>query len=204
LLEQVIAAGGHALGSLHEESEAIDALLATQRGGAFTIEEAVVKFVSERGVEPQGKYVSGFKRMALDMAPSFIVPAPDAKRTLDELVHRGIPHAVLSNGWNPLQVAKARRAGFHGEVIASADIGVQKPDPRAFAALTAALGVPPERCYYIGDDPVGDVAGAMAAGLQAVWIDNEGKTYPPGLPKAPRIVSSLSEFLSILPAVVTT
>jgi len=204
LLEQLIAAGGRPRGSLHEEIELIDALLAMQRSGAFTIEEAVGKFVSERGVEPCDEYVEGFKRMALEMAPSFIVPAPDAKATLDELERRGVPRAILSNGWNPLQILKARRAGFNGNVIASADIGVQKPNPKAFEALVSALGVPPERCYYIGDDPAGDVAGAMAAGLQAVWIDNEGKSYPSGLPKAPHIVSSLSEFLSILPAVATS
>ena len=162
------------------------------------------RFVEERGVEPEEKYVEGFKRVALGLAPTFIVPAPDAKRTLDELERRGIPRGVLSNGWNPLQVLKARRAGFNGRVIASADLGVQKPNPRAFAALTEALGVPAERCYYIGDDPAADVVGAMSAGLQAVWLDNEGKTYPPGLPKAPRIVSYLNEFLSILPAVVTS
>ena len=204
LLEQLVVDGGRARGSLHAETEAIDALLATQRSGAFTIEEAVRRFVASHEVEPDEKYVEGFKRIALDMAPAFIVPAPDAKSTLDELERRGIPRGILSNGWNPLQVLKARRAGFNGRVIASGDLGVQKPNPRAFAALTEALGVPPERCYYIGDDPAADVAGAMSAGLQAVWLDNEGKTYPPGLPKAPRVVSSLSELLSILPAVVTS
>ena len=204
LLEQLVAAGGRALGSLHDETELIDALLATQRSGACSIEEAVCKYVTDRGVEPCDEYTEGFKRMALEMAPSFIVPAPDAKSTFEELDRRGVPSAVLSNGWNPLQISKARRAGFRGKVIASADIGVQKPNPKAFQALVQALGVPPERCYYIGDDPAADVAGAMAAGLQAVWIDNEGKTYPPGLPKAPRVVSSLREFLSILPAVVTS
>ena len=201
LLERIIADGGRPLGELHHETNAIDELLTKQRAGAFTIEEAVRRFVCERGVTARVEYVEGFKRMALEMAPSFIVPAPDAKAVLDELVRRGVRTAVLSNGWNPLQTAKARRAGFTGKVIASADLGVQKPNGEAFRALAAALGVPPERCYYIGDDPAGDVAGAMAAGLQAVWIDNEGKSYSSDLPPAPRTVASLTEFLDILPTV---
>jgi len=142
--------------------------------------------------------------MAFQMAETFVTPAPDAKRTIDELTRRGVPIAVLSNGWNPLQVRKARRAGFTGLVLASADLGVQKPNPAAFAALSETLRVPLERCYYIGDDPNGDVAGAMNAGLQAVWLDNEGKTYPRELPPAPHVVASLTEFLSILPAVVVS
>ncbi len=132
------------------------------------------------------------------------MPAPDAKATLDELKARGVPMAVLSNGWNPLQVVKARRAGFTGEVLASGDLGVQKPEPEAFRALIAALGVAPERCYYVGDDPAADIGGAVSAGLQAVWIDNEGKSYPRDLPPAPRSIASLSELLSLLPAVVAS
>lgn len=204
LLERIVADGGSACGSLADETAAIDALLATQRGGAMTIEEAVRQFVSEHGVPSSDGYVEGFKRLALQMAPSFIVPAPDAKATLDELKERGVPVGVLSNGWNPLQVVKARRAGFSGEVLASADLGVQKPNPEAFRALAAALDVAPERCFYVGDDPAADIAGAAAAGLQAVWIDNEGKTYPPGLPPPPRTIASLRDLLSILPAVVAS
>ena len=140
LLDRLVDDGGTARGTLAQESDHIDELLAFARGGGSTIEEAVRRFVGERDVEPRDEYVEGFKRMALAMVESFIVPDPQARPTLAALAQRGVPVAVLSNGWNPLQIAKARRAGFGGTVIASADLGVQKPDPAAFGAGGSGSG----------------------------------------------------------------
>lgn len=202
VLENLPEDGGHALGSLAQEIDNIDALLAFQRSGGCTIEEAVKRFVEERGAsDPEGRFCEGFRRMALAMAETFIVPDPDAKATIDELTRGGFALGVLSNGWNPLQILKARRAGFTGKVLASADLGVQKPHPDAFRALAEELGVAPERCFYVGDDPRGDIGGALAAGFRAVWIDNEGKTYPPDLPEPTHVVHSLRELIPLVSAV---
>jgi HAD superfamily hydrolase (TIGR01509 family) len=201
LLEYIAADGGHALGSLAQETENIDALLAYQRSGACTIDEAVAKFVTERGAEAREHFAAGFRRMALAMAETFIVPDPDAKAVIDELTSGGVALGILSNGWNPLQIAKARRAGFTGTVLASADLGVSKPHPAAFTALAESLGLPPERCFYVGDDPKADIAGALAAGFQAVWIDNEGKTYPSDLPEPTHVVHSLRELIPLVSTV---
>lgn len=202
LLEHITQEGGRALGTLTEETENIDALLAYQRGGACTIDEAVRKFVIERGAEPHEHFCAGFKRMALAMAETFIVPDPDAKVTIDELSAAGAALGVLSNGWNPLQVVKARRAGFTGKVLASADLGAQKPSPIVFRALAQQLGLEPGRCFYVGDDPKADIAGALAAGFRAVWIDNEGKTYPADLPEPTHVVRSLRDLIPLVSAVV--
>ena len=202
LLDRIVADGGHALGSLHEETAAIDELLVFQRGGACGIDDAVRTFVRERGVSPTQTYVDGFRRMCLQMAETFIVPDPGAKATLDELAARGVRVGVLSNGWNPLQIAKARRCGFHGRVIASGDLGAQKPDPGAFSALCRELGVEPSQCWYVGDDPAADVMGAIRAGLRAVWLDNEGKAYPTDLPPAHHVIHSLREIADLVPPVV--
>jgi HAD superfamily hydrolase (TIGR01509 family) len=201
LLEHIGAEGGHALGSLAEETENIDRLLAFQRGGGCSIEEAVDRFVSERGAVPSGHFIEGFRRMALSMAETFIVPDPDAKATLDDLTAGGVEIAVLSNGWNPLQIVKARRAGFAGKVLASGDLGVQKPNPVAFEVLAKELGLAPERCLYVGDAPEIDIPGALEAGFRAVWIDNEGKTYPPDLPRPTHVVHSLRELIPLVSAV---
>ena len=202
LLDRLVADGGHALWSLHEETAAIDELLVFQRAGGCGIDDAVRSFVRERGVNPSGEYVEGFRRMCLQMAESFVVPDPGAKATLDALHARGARVGVLSNGWNPLQTAKARRCGFSGRVIASGDVGVQKPDPGAFAALCTELGLEPAQCFYVGDDPAADVMGAMRAGLRAVWLDNEGKAYPSDLPPPHHVIHSLREIADLVPPVV--
>ncbi|MEO9262897.1 MAG: HAD family hydrolase [Candidatus Baltobacteraceae bacterium] len=200
LLDWIAADGGRALGNLSQESAAIDALLGAQRAGAFSIEEAVNAFARDRGVNSPQSYAERFKHMVMQMVDAFVVPATDAKATIEELERREIPVAILSNGWNPLQIAKGRRAGFTGPVLASGTLGVQKPERAAFAALVEVLGVEAGNCYYVGDDPMADIVGASNAGLNAVWLDNEGKRYPADLPPAPNMVASLAELLAIIPA----
>ncbi len=68
-----------------------------------------------------------------------------------------------------------------------------KPDPAAFAALLDALDVPAERAWYVGDNPRGDIGGALAAGLQAVWFDWEGQTYPADVPPPTLRIHALRE-----------
>ena len=60
-------------------------------------------------------------------------------------------------------------------------------------ALTDALGVPAERAWYVGDNARGDIGGALAAGLRAVWFDWEGQTYPPDLPPPTLRIGALRE-----------
>ena len=55
-----------------------------------------------------------------------------------------------------------------------------KPDPRAFAALSDRLGVPPEETVYVGDNPTADVRGAKRAGMLAVQVlDSEDEEPDP-------------------------
>ena len=198
LLERIIARGGKPLGSLQAETDHIDALLTFQRGAGCTIDEAVRRFVAERGVTAADHFEEDFRRWALSMVDDFVVADPDARPTIEALEEAGVRLSVLSNGWNPLQISKARRAGYNGNVIASGDIGVQKPNPKAFAALVSDLGLPPERCFFVGDTPESDIEGALAFGLRAVWLDHEGKKYPHGAPQPTHVIHSLRE----LPALV--
>jgi putative hydrolase of the HAD superfamily len=200
LLVSLVQEGGIARGTLAQETAHIDDLLVFARSGGGTIEEAVRRFVRERGVEPTDEHIATFKRTALAMAESFIIPDPHARSTIDGLRRLGIPVAVLSNGWNPLQIAKARLAGFTGTVLASADLGVQKPAPAAFAALARELSTDPAHSFYVGDDPWADVSGALSAGFRAVWLDHEGKKYPTDLPPPTYVVHSLEEVLALVAA----
>lgn len=51
----------------------------------------------------------------------------------------------------------------------SFELGVRKPDPAAFEAVADRLGIAPDRILFF-DDTVENVAGARAAGLQAVHV----------------------------------
>jgi HAD superfamily hydrolase (TIGR01509 family) len=197
-VKEILDDGGHALGTLAQESDRIDTLLAQQRGGMFSIEDAVRMFARERGVPPRDAYIERFRTIAVEMVDQFVIPLFGAERTFETLRERGMRVAVLSNGWNPLQVRKAQRAGFEGPVLASADVGAQKPAARAFEALLDALGTAAHNTWYVGDDPRCDVEGARTAGLHAVWLDAENKAYPSGVLAPNFTIRSLVELVPAL------
>lgn len=200
LLQVLLNDGGRTVGTFGEEIANIDELLARQRRGEFTIDASVRWFVEERGLDPTAEYVVRFESSAVDMVDEFVVPLPGVKRALEALRERGIATAILSNGWNPLQLRKAQRAGFNGPVLVSSEIGVQKPDPRAFERLLATLGTDPRETWYVGDDAQTDIAGAQAVGMQAIWMNWECKEYPKGLRPATHTIADFQGLLDLLPA----
>jgi transcription antitermination factor NusB len=80
----------------------------------------------------------------------------------------GVPVALLSNASTRL-FDDLERSGIEGEfdaVVSSAEIGVTKPDARAFEAAAGRLGLSPERCLFVDDlDP--NVTGARSCGMAA-------------------------------------
>jgi putative hydrolase of the HAD superfamily len=65
--------------------------------------------------------------------------------------------------------------------------------------LAQTLGVPPASVWYVGDNPAIDVAGALRAGLQAVWIDRGELTYPQSLPPPTLRITDLRELIARVP-----
>jgi len=198
LLGEVCQEGGGCLGTLAEESARIDTLLERQRSGSFTIDQAVCRFASDRGARFPEEFVDRYKRMAVESVPQFFVAQPAAAAVLRELRLRGIPCAILSNGWSPLQQKKARRLEFDGPVLVSDQIGAQKPEPAAFDALARALKTERHEIAYVGDNPSADVAAALAAGMRGIWLDAERVEYAPGLPAPSAVIHSLAELLALL------
>lgn len=100
---------------------------------------------------------------------------------------------ALSNG-----NADLRRCGidhwFAGHVTARS-AGAAKPDARIFARLLTEAGVEAHEVLHIGDDPVTDVGGAMRAGMQAVWLNRDGRAWPHDLAPPPRTIKTLAEII---------
>ena len=100
---------------------------------------------------------------------------------------------ALSNGNADLE-----RCGvadlFDGHVTASA-AGAAKPDARIYAHLLRAAGVPPIEVLHVGDDPLADVVGATRAGLQAVWLNRDARTWPEQFAPPARTVATLADIV---------
>jgi putative hydrolase of the HAD superfamily len=103
----------------------------------------------------------------------------DVGACLDALA--GLRLAVITNGDGEQQRAKLAALGLDGRfgaVIISGDAGFAKPDPRIFRLAAEALGVPAERCLFVGDNRPGDAVGAQAAGMVGVWLNRRAEPAP--------------------------
>jgi HAD superfamily hydrolase (TIGR01549 family) len=127
-----------------------------------------------------------------------VVAIPGARETLAELDRLTIPCAILTNGWSPLQEAKARLIDFRGPVFVSERIGARKPAREAFAALREHFDVPFGRIWHVGDNPLADCAGAKSVGMTSVWFDRFGQPYPAGVHAPDYVVHSQTELLALL------
>ena len=114
-------------------------------------------------------YIAEKARIADEM-----VAAPGAIETVRGLRRQGIRVGVLTNGPSDFQRRKLETSGVGAEVDAvavSGELGVAKPDERAFALALDLLGTTAAETAMVGDSVENDVLGAMRAGLAAVvWM----------------------------------
>ena len=95
---------------------------------------------------------------------------------LETLTAHGIRVGAISNadGRVRAQLALLGFLRWLDPVIDSTEAGVTKPDPEIFALALRQMSVPARRAVYVGDMLDVDVAGARAAGMQAVLYDRFG------------------------------
>jgi HAD superfamily hydrolase (TIGR01549 family) len=199
LLADLAAKNGLAY-SVADAEVAIDEVLRSYRESDRSIDSFIAGFFER--FAPAGAAVmdeaSGFREAVVAAAPNHIEALPGAQETLAELERLGIPYALLTNGWSPLQEEKARLIGFRGPVFVSERIAARKPSREAFAMLAKHFELPFERIWYVGDDPAIDCAGARNVGLTAVWFDWESRPYPAELAPPDHVIHALEQLPGLL------
>jgi putative hydrolase of the HAD superfamily len=103
---------------------------------------------------------------------------------------------AISNGNADLGVIGL--AHFFERSLAARDAGMLKPDPRIFAMLLEAAGVPAQGAVHVGDDPEADVEGARRAGVRPVWLNRSGSPWPAAITAPEHTISSLAGLVSLL------
>jgi len=101
---------------------------------------------------------------------------PEVASVVEQLRERGLALGIVSNWQKGLShfCAELGLLGYFDVVVCSAELGIEKPDPRIFEAALGRLGLQPQEVLHVGDTIAEDVEGARRAGLDYVWLDREG------------------------------
>lgn len=89
---------------------------------------------------------------------------------------------IVTNGEGEPQRAKLAAIGLTDRFpvfVASADVGMRKPDADIFLHACERLEVDPAAVAHVGDRLDLDAQGAAAAGLRGVWLDRAGTAAAP-------------------------
>lgn len=124
---------------------------------------------------------------------------PEVEGVLEELRRRGHRLAIVSN-WDVSLHEVLDRTGLRPRVdvvVASAELGAQKPATAPFARALEELGVPAGEAMHAGDSVAEDVAGALAAGVRPVLVDRDGDAGAP--PAGVPVLRTLDGLLALAP-----
>jgi putative hydrolase of the HAD superfamily len=111
---------------------------------------------------------------------------PDVVATLQGLKSAGMRMGIISNTTNPSFMKDYERIQtgldpFFEFAIYSSDVPYRKPHPSIFELATSYLQLEPKEILFVGDSPAHDIAGAQNVGMQAAWINRNGKELPEGI-----------------------
>ena len=102
---------------------------------------------------------------------------PEAKTLLTELKRRGLILGAISDWEDTLPDVLTALGLFEyfDALSISTCVGVTKPSPRLFQDALSQVNLSPQACLHVGDWLELDVAGACAAGMNALLFDWAGR-----------------------------
>ncbi|MDG6909568.1 MAG: HAD family hydrolase [Nitrososphaerota archaeon] len=138
-----------------------------------------------------------------DFGAKYRLVGRGARSSLEELKSMGLKMAVLSNHSDQGALERGLKQfeldSYFFRVFSSSELGVRKPDPRAFAKCIASLRVRADKTVFVGDSLKNDIAGAKACGMTAVFVDHEtNQDVPSGAPTPDFSVTTLSGIPGII------
>ena len=132
----------------------------------------------------------------------------DAKHVVSELDTRGYRLGIISNVITSQEIPDWLEADgfskYFKSVVLSSVFGHRKPDPHIYWEAARRIGVQPEKCAYVGDNPSRDVVGTRNAGFGMVILlmnpVEVEKEPPAGENKPDVIIHEFKQLLDLFPA----
>jgi HAD superfamily hydrolase (TIGR01549 family) len=165
-------------------SELLEAFHLEVLAGRLTVDEARVRRFSalfaEAGRPLSSAECDGVAAEYRDAYRASWRLVPGALEMLQALSGR-VRLGVVTNNVVEEQMRKVRELGLEpllDAVVISEAVGVSKPNPRIFEIALAQVGCLAADAVMVGDSWTTDIAGAVAAGLRAVWFNPGGAPRP--------------------------
>lgn len=123
------------------------------------------------------------QQMAADhlrLTTRFFSLMPDAEEVIRYLAAK-YPLVIVSNGFRSVQYRKIERSGLRDcfkYVVLSEEVGCQKPNPHIYEVALDRGGWKPDEVLMIGDSWTSDIQGAIAAGIDQLWITDDPSDKP--------------------------
>jgi FMN phosphatase YigB (HAD superfamily) len=135
------------------------------------------------------------------------VPRSDAKETIVELSRRGYVLGIIANTITETEIPDWMESDgvteYFKSVVLSSKVGFRKPMPEIYWEAARRLGVNPENCAYVGDNPIRDVEGTRKAGFGMMILFSEPATLKKepqsGEEKPDYTIYETKELLDIFP-----
>lgn len=159
----------------------------------ITMEEMYV-FRIQKALEDFGMAITRQESLDFQTAyawqQSHIQLSPALSGMLDLCRERGAFLGIITNGPSLHQRDKCRALGLErwieeDHVLASGDIGINKPDPRIFHRAAARWQLSPGETWYVGDSYEHDIVSASQAGWHTIWLRRAGHDHGHSEAEAP-------------------
>jgi len=129
---------------------------------------------------------------------------PGTHDALCRLKGLGIRLALITNGPSDVQREKLERfdlAKYFDHIQIEGELGIGKPDERAYFHAIKALSVSADAVWMVGDNLEWEVAAPQRLGIFSVWLDAHGVGLPSNSSVQPNhVVSSLLELAELVDA----
>ncbi|MBQ8314066.1 MAG: HAD family hydrolase [Clostridia bacterium] len=164
---------------LHAAFDAAMAQREAQAGQSYEcfpdipFEQVMAQLLRDRGVEDAEALGVNAAQLFRIASTEYIRLYPYVKEALATLRCKGYRLWLLSNAQRVFTACELKHLELGEEfdgVYLSSDYGCRKPDVRFFRALLDEQRLDPAKCLMIGNDRETDIAGAMAAGLDTLYM----------------------------------
>ena len=170
--------------------------------GSFPSKREAMAWACEQlGSAPSDEQLQRAADIRLDYTRVGLAPRSDVGETLVDLREKGLRLGMMSACsadtaivWPTLSLSE-----LFDVALLSCEVGLTKPDPNFYAMMFERLGVPADRCLYVGDGAGDELGGAEREGAHPVLINAPGEDHPElASPFTGPRISRISEVLRII------